>query len=216
MKKVQYILISILLLLVIVVLSLFLIQGIDYALHFKTYSQIDKFFGNMKDLRLKDKCYDDYSKILNVKFKKQAITSKSILKPKQKDSTQIVPFDVYNKAILSCTQYKKDLSDVTVPQNISEDKLILLKKAKESKIISIDLFLDELNNLKLCNGNLKCIEPDKKYNASNTDKLRLLREGNNAALEAQKRLSVNYYINLYQRNKVTKEIQKHTQGMPFN
>lgn len=183
MKNFKIVLLSILILFAIIVGIVFSIQGIDYVVHFKTYSQIDRFLGDMKNIRIKDKCYENT---------KAAAQAKSI--------------ELYDKAILSCTQYKNDVSALSVPQELSSDKQVLLKKVLKAKIINIDFILDNLNTMKMCNGDIKCL--NKNHKAISPSDLKLLQAGNFAAMKVQQRLSVNYYFLLYNQKKVMEQRQK--------
>lgn len=189
MIKIKTILISILSLCAIVTIAMLSIEGIDYAMHYKTYHAIDKFFEETRTIRNKDKCYTNYASIFA--NRKKTFDKKKVSTP--------VAFsqDMYNKTFSSCTQFKNDLTQIKISENIPADDQKLLKKYLVGSLNIVDSLLDNLNTLYKCKSDSICLLNskkliEKKSAAGSKNAL----EGNLAAIEAQKRLSLNYFFKL--------------------
>lgn len=197
MKKLKILFILILSIFAIATVALLSIQGVDYIVHFKTYSQIDKFFEDIKMARENDNCYINYASLFHNGKKVIPQKIRTAMGMSKKSSLMAITPEMYDKVIISCTQFKNDLSSITVSKDLPNDKQILLKQYRDSTFIVVDSLLNNLVGMKKCSGDIVCINDsrisnDKKY----SQKSKLIIEGNLAAIQAQKRLSCKYYFKL--------------------
>lgn len=189
MKKNKIIVTSILALCAITTIALYCIQEIDYRSHYNTYHAIDKFVGEIRTAKNNDECYANYNSIF--KNRKKSSDKKKFLPP------VVLSPEMYDKVFTACTQYKNDLAAIKVPENISTDKQVLLKKYLVSAPSVIDAMLDNLNRLNKCKGDTVCLKTGKKFLDKKYAPFRItILEGNLAAIQAQKRFSFRYYFKL--------------------
>lgn len=187
MTKSKLILISILALFATITIVLFAIERIDYALHYNTYSKIDKFFVDVATIRNKDKCYTNYASIFTNR-------KKSFEKNKVPFSIVISP-DVYDKTFSSCTQFKNDLAAINVPNDISAESQVLLKKYQTLTKSTVDYLLVDLNRFYKCKGNPACLNNTKQIlDKKRFSNQKVIYEVHIAAAEVQKRFSYKYFF----------------------
>lgn len=183
----KIILISIFALCATLTIGLLSVEGIDYALHYNTYKQIDNFFSEIKTARIKDKCYANYTSIYTNR-------KNSLGKEKFPPPIVLSP-EVYDKIFSSCIQYKKDLTITKIPGNISADQQDMLKKVLLSTTSVIDSLLDDLNRLNKCKGDAACLQTSQQIlDKEHYDRRKAILDGNLAAIQILKRPSFKYYF----------------------
>lgn len=191
MQKIKYLLISLLLLFTTLILVAFLVQGVDYLVHYDTYSKIDKVFGDMRAAGTNNKCYANYRAMFPSKMPINTTEKKQLI-------SIVVPTELYDKAVLSCNNYKEDLLKISVPQGLPTEQQRLLKKCLKSRIVAVESLLVAMDQLNTCKKDLDCFgkaqKAERAKKAQSFEQFRNTTEELLATIKLEKRLSLEYYF----------------------
>lgn len=187
MKKIKYILVSIPVIILLLIVFLFAVQGIDSAINKKVYLQISNFFTEIKDINNKNDCLKNYSFVLQ----KTRHMHKNV-------SKELAASTFYDNTINLCSQYKTEIDNINIPDDMPKDKKALLTKYKEQRNVFADYVIKDLNMYAKCKGDYVCISEAKKTSMPfNFEFGKVVTQAHITALEAQKRLSFDYYYKVY-------------------
>lgn len=152
MKLIKTILISITAILFLLII-LFSVQTIDYAINGKTYSEVDKFFEKINTLAENDMCMKNFGDVTKYNTRHDNLPAKMLKTPSPQKLRKLpLKPELYSKAILSCEKYKNDVAAIDIPKNIQADKQTQLKKYVKLNSEVIDLLLSKLDKYKNYNG----------------------------------------------------------------
>lgn len=187
MSRAKNILITISLTIILLVIILFVIQCVDASVNNKTYSQIDNYYTQIKDISRHNKCLTEYSYI-----------SKYSMYPNKRVPYKLLQDNYYDGVISSCRQYKTYINNINIPNSIPEDKKALLIKYKQQRSVFVDYVVKDINTAKTCKADNKCvIATNKKLMPRNFEFGKVVMQAQVTLLQSQKRLSFDYYINKY-------------------
>lgn len=219
MKLIKTILISVTAILLFLLIILFSIQTVDYAINGKTYSQVDKFFNNIITLTNNDKCQSNFGDVIKYNTLPDNPQPRMVKlpTPKKHDKLPLKP-ELYSQTIISCNKYKNDILALDIPKDIPSDKQVLLKKYAKLNAEITDSLLAKVNKYKNYNGyiNKKDLNDTVPFQT-----FRKIADMKLTEIQARKRFSFGYFLTSVPKKhtiehqlKMTDEIQKRESQKP--
>lgn len=201
MEKVKKILKPISIIFISIIGILFIISIFDYAIHFKTYSGVDRVFGNLNELKKKYQCNENYKYIMK-HTRYAAVQGQAKSMP-----PEFLTPAPYDKALSSCKLYEKSLNEFKVPEDIPADKQKLLNTHIKLNAHYAYFLSFQIENAKKCKGDLTCLrQPDPFVNENFYRLIRTVIKMDLAQIEAEKRFSIGYLLKLPSKHRLEKDL----------
>lgn len=177
---------------ILVLLSIsYIAELADKQINRKTYTKVDNFFKARKIVAKSPEAKNCGNQWLYI----SKSTRIKLIDEKATIGDEFKNPKIYDSAITSCNYYIKDLNNLSIPNDIPQEKIKAIQEYINDELQLVNGYNQDLKALKACNGNKICIMKMKSDLFDNPSKfLQLSRNMMLSYAKAKKRISVKYIL----------------------